>query len=235
MPRRRTYNPTHASSLKYFDNTPRYFESAITLLIPRTLAPPATNLSQLIFVPVTTKVQCESFISQYESFILNIIQQIIDRVSLDSILEPLQAMQTEITSRVQAEQVIVTIERLILSILDNITNRVSLDVVLERVDYLKTKLAEAPCIPAVYGEVGDLLLYAIDLIMNREDLDMVLSGLVSMQTNLTTFVDVADDRSEEHTSELQSHHDLVCRLLPEKKKPAVPYSERAHRSIPDTN
>src|SRR5437773_3281789 len=27
------------------------------------------------------------------------------------------------------------------------------------------------------------------------------------------------DRSEEHTSELQSHHDLVCRLLLEKKKP----------------
>src|SRR5437667_9001386 len=30
----------------------------------------------------------------------------------------------------------------------------------------------------------------------------------------------SDDRarSEEHTSELQSHHDLVCRLLLEKKK-----------------
>src|SRR5437667_11860440 len=27
-----------------------------------------------------------------------------------------------------------------------------------------------------------------------------------------------DRRSEEHTSELQSHHDLVCRLLLEKKK-----------------
>src|SRR5437773_6043744 len=26
-------------------------------------------------------------------------------------------------------------------------------------------------------------------------------------------------RSEEHTSELQSHHDLVCRLLLEKKTP----------------
>ena len=26
------------------------------------------------------------------------------------------------------------------------------------------------------------------------------------------------DRSEEHTSELQSHSDLVCRLLLEKKK-----------------
>src|SRR5437773_8352692 len=29
------------------------------------------------------------------------------------------------------------------------------------------------------------------------------------------------DRSEEHTSELQSHHDLVCRLLLEKKNPNV--------------
>src|SRR5208283_2102311 len=28
-------------------------------------------------------------------------------------------------------------------------------------------------------------------------------------------------RSEEHTSELQSHHDLVCRLLLEKKKKNV--------------
>src|SRR5436190_9153060 len=29
-------------------------------------------------------------------------------------------------------------------------------------------------------------------------------------------------RSEEHTSELQSHSDLVCRLLLEKKKPSIP-------------
>src|SRR5437773_6301304 len=29
---------------------------------------------------------------------------------------------------------------------------------------------------------------------------------------------VREERSEEHTSELQSHHDLVCRLLLEKKK-----------------
>src|SRR5260221_9207246 len=31
-------------------------------------------------------------------------------------------------------------------------------------------------------------------------------------------VRAAGDRSEEHTSELQSHSDLVCRLLLEKKK-----------------
>src|SRR5437667_8801616 len=29
---------------------------------------------------------------------------------------------------------------------------------------------------------------------------------------------IQESRSEEHTSELQSHHDLVCRLLLEKKK-----------------
>src|SRR5437667_2262368 len=32
-------------------------------------------------------------------------------------------------------------------------------------------------------------------------------------------------RSEEHTSELQSHHDLVCRLLLEKKKQKYEFEE----------
>src|SRR5438132_7589196 len=34
----------------------------------------------------------------------------------------------------------------------------------------------------------------------------------------------ADERSEEHTSELQSHSDLVCRLLLEKKKNMITVS-----------
>src|SRR3970282_2448749 len=48
-------------------------------------------------------------------------------------------------------------------------------------------------------------------------------------------------RSEEHTSELQSHHDLVCRLLLEKKKKMrerathraqqVVYARRARRPL----
>src|SRR3989442_7585034 len=33
--------------------------------------------------------------------------------------------------------------------------------------------------------------------------------------------DVLDDRSEEHTSELQSRPQLVCRLLLEKQKPST--------------
>src|SRR5437667_9139469 len=47
----------------------------------------------------------------------------------------------------------------------------------------------------------------------------------SMRDRVTRFADGAGaasrcrgPRSEEHTSELQSHHDLVCRLLLEKKK-----------------
>src|SRR5437667_5449610 len=37
-------------------------------------------------------------------------------------------------------------------------------------------------------------------------------------------------RSEEHTSELQSHHDLVCRLLLEKKKKKKTKSEEQHEN-----
>src|SRR5437667_273314 len=41
-----------------------------------------------------------------------------------------------------------------------------------------------------------------------------------MRGNFTGGLPNESLRSEEHTSELQSHHDLVCRLLLEKKKPS---------------
>src|SRR5476649_198227 len=41
-------------------------------------------------------------------------------------------------------------------------------------------------------------------------------------------------RSEEHTSELQSHSDLVCRLLLEKKKRRKPEHQRNRRLIAGT-
>src|SRR5438132_7278892 len=37
------------------------------------------------------------------------------------------------------------------------------------------------------------------------------------------------NRSEEHTSELQSHSDLVCRLLLEKKKKEIKYNNTKTR------
>src|SRR5260221_899838 len=39
-----------------------------------------------------------------------------------------------------------------------------------------------------------------------------------MSPSTTNAAALKHDRSEEHTSELQSHSDLVCRLLLEKKK-----------------
>src|SRR5438477_7006525 len=41
-----------------------------------------------------------------------------------------------------------------------------------------------------------------------------------------------DPRSEEHTSELQSHVNLVCRLLLEKKKSVRPVRDSASRGNP---
>src|SRR5438874_4736788 len=43
-------------------------------------------------------------------------------------------------------------------------------------------------------------------------------GHRGVQKGLCTGSEIAGDRSEEHTSELQSRRDLVCRLLLEKKK-----------------
>src|SRR5438034_2612125 len=43
-------------------------------------------------------------------------------------------------------------------------------------------------------------------------------ALVSTQASSKKVVAKRSARSEEHTSELQSHSDLVCRLLLEKKK-----------------
>src|SRR2546430_12285172 len=47
--------------------------------------------------------------------------------------------------------------------------------------------------------------------------------------------EVADERSEEHTSELQSQSNLVCRLLLEKKKQDRECTiDKAHSTSPST-
>src|SRR4051812_49929225 len=49
-------------------------------------------------------------------------------------------------------------------------------------------------------------------------------GLLGLLQPVLAAVDRRDARSEEHTSELQSHVNLVCRLLLEKKKKTSKYS-----------
>src|SRR2546430_6360367 len=46
-------------------------------------------------------------------------------------------------------------------------------------------------------------------------------------------IDLGHDRSEEHTSELQSQSNLVCRLLLEKKKPAPTTDYKASQHLHD--
>src|SRR5436190_15950771 len=49
-------------------------------------------------------------------------------------------------------------------------------------------------------------------------LGLLAGGISGGQQHVGGPQDLAAARSEEHTSELQSHSDLVCRLLLEKKK-----------------
>src|SRR2546421_9472866 len=50
-------------------------------------------------------------------------------------------------------------------------------------------------------------------------------------TTPSIFSSTSAARSEEHTSELQSRSDLVCRLLLEKKKHTEPVAEHPHRYV----
>src|SRR6266540_2333543 len=61
------------------------------------------------------------------------------------------------------------------------------------------------------SDLGESLLHLVQLERLDDRLDLLHGGTPSGNWNWTL-------RSEEHTSELQSHHDLVCRLLLEKKK-----------------
>src|SRR5207249_12301433 len=74
---------------------------------------------------------------------------------------------------------------------------------------------------------SDLLVHQVDLLEQLLDglgphvglkrVPVLLAGLAELVLGQEQYGD-AFERSEEHTSELQSRFDLVCRLLLEKKK-----------------
>src|SRR5437588_9657305 len=66
--------------------------------------------------------------------------------------------------------------------------------------------------------------------------EFVALGLDVLPQELGAAVDrrvdlVGEFRSEEHTSELQSHSDLVCRLLLEKKKKKKKKNKKQYKTI----
>src|SRR5256885_13151820 len=66
------------------------------------------------------------------------------------------------------------------------------------------------------------------LLINREPLRSALRGFAGGPKPRVIAV---NGRSEEHTSELQSPCNLVCRLLLEKKKHTVVNFDRTHKHI----
>src|SRR5438132_9994214 len=69
--------------------------------------------------------------------------------------------------------------------------------------------------------VNAIRLSAMDTAANRRTMNTMI-GSRSGAVAATVAERPSPSRSEEHTSELQSHSDLVCRLLLEKKNKNIP-------------
>jgi hypothetical protein len=136
-----------------------------------------------------------SFYTLYEQYILDIIQFITDKVSLDSILGNLQVLQKEINTKYQAQLVLDQIEHILLGVIDNISHKVSLNIILYRLNHINTLLAtvDPSNLPVVYGNVSELLLFVIDEIANKTSLDTILTQLSIVQTGMAAEVQLADE------------------------------------------
>ena len=136
-----------------------------------------------------------SFYTLYEQYILDIIQFITDKVSLDSILGNLQVLQKEINTKYQAQLVLDQIEHILLGVIDNISHKVSLNIVLTRLAHVNTLLAtvDPSNLPVVYGNVSELLLFVIDEIANKTSLDTILTQLSIVQTGMAAEIQLADE------------------------------------------
>ena len=170
---------------------------SIKAVIPRILVPPdPTTVIQSLKTGATQSLSQKgssaytspsaSFYALYETYILDMVQFITDKMSLDAVLDNLRALQVQIQTKAQAQRVIQQIEEILLGVVENITNRVSLDIVLGRLAYLTELLntVDPRELPAVYGDVADLLITVIDEVANKTSLDIVLTDLGTIQTGM---------------------------------------------------
>src|SRR5207247_7172649 len=96
-----------------------------------------------------------------------------------------------------------------------------------------TGSARVPTIHVDHMEVGELLL-GPSVLPILSDVFGGAQGVLGIEglTGMRVYADFGRDRSEEHTSELQSRVDLVCRLLLEKKKKQI---NKVNNEINDQN
>src|SRR5260370_18009871 len=80
----------------------------------------------------------------------------------------------------------------------------------------------------IFAQIEDEFL--VGVVKSQTDPDLVYSCRLASDGRSIQDRDRSGSRSEEHTSELQSHLNLVCRLLLEKKKNAILACHHAVRS-----
>src|SRR5256886_13282558 len=88
------------------------------------------------------------------------------------------------------------------------------------------------CFPALFGHISQLCGYRARRnarLPAHETVDLIIDKRKRARNFLfASFLVLLDDfRSEEHTSELQSQSNLVCRLLLEKKKNTLLITEHS--------
>src|SRR5256885_7164776 len=84
----------------------------------------------------------------------------------------------------------------------------------------RSRLMSSGAVLDLVGDVADLEERRLRLVLGDEGTDALDPDELALEGELAQG---AVDRSEEHTSELQSPCNLVCRLLLEKKNPAHPF------------
>ena len=197
MPRRRCYNSTTKTVVSLFaPSILQQLPASILAALPSSLRPlPAVTSALLRSQTGFDPVASSEFYAKYQQYILDIVQYITDRVSLDTVLSDLLAIQPSIRSKAEAERVIANIEEILLGVVDNITHKVSLHIVLGRLQYIAQLLAtvDPSDLPIVYGQVADLLAYVIDQITNRDGLAIVLENLTAVRTQMTLEVHLAKE------------------------------------------
>jgi len=118
----------------------------------------------------------------YQTYILEIIQFIIDKVSFDTILESLRLHRQKITTHAEAQQKLLDIQRMILSVVDMISSRVNITLVLERIAHIQKILDENDDTNmALYDDMFDMIVEIIDEITNKQPFDQILDTLKKMQ------------------------------------------------------
>jgi hypothetical protein len=181
MPSKRTYKVSPEIKLAYF----KVSKSRITDTIFN--KPNSQHITN-----ITSDDTQSNIYTAFQNYILEIIQFIIDKVSLDTIIASLETYRKEINSHAEAEAALDNIKILIVSVIDNISAGVNMTIVIDRITYIQG-LLKVSGDKAIYGEIFEMIIEIIDEITNRKPLDDILSNLKKYQPLINVEGDAANN------------------------------------------